>query len=237
MGNPICWLETEISKVSPDLNQQAANKALSLQIGPFIHEKLTAAGEMIVSTTVDRYINDDDVIVTYGKSQVIEKTMIEANRPGKQFRVIIVDDHLLYKGKHMLQALVDVGIECTYVNLYTLDEIIKEATIVLFGAHALYAAENQKEIIVCCECIKFTDKIFLDAVVCNEIGDADLLNPISVQKRDPGPLQGWRENENTHAANFRYEITPAHCIKTVVCEHGSLNPGSVQFLTRISAEK
>ncbi|KAL7274548.1 hypothetical protein RUND412_002546 [Rhizina undulata] len=253
MGNTIRWLKTEISKVSPDLTQEAAKKALSLQIGAFIHEKLTAADEMIVRTTVDRYINDDDVIVTYGKSQVIEKTLIEAYRRGKQFRVIIVDDRPLYEGKHMLQALVDVGIECTYINLYTLDDIIEEATIVLLGAHgvlsngslysrsgtaitAMCAAENQKEVIVCCESIKFTDKIFLDAVVCNEIGDADLLTPISVQKRDPGPLQGWREKENTHAANFRYDITPAHCIKTVVCEHGSLNPASVQFLTRISAE-
>ncbi|KAL7271169.1 hypothetical protein RUND412_006096 [Rhizina undulata] len=119
MGNTIRWLKTEISKVFPDLAQEAAKKALSFQIGAFIHEKLTAADEMILRTTVDRYINDDNVIVTYGKSQVIKKTLIEAYRRDKQFLDGLPVDKVLILTNIVKTVLSNSGASTTYTKIRT----------------------------------------------------------------------------------------------------------------------
>lgn len=83
MGNSIRWLKTEISKISPDLTEEAAKKLLVDQIESFIHEKITAADQVIVNTACSKHIKDGDVILTYSKSSVVEKILLEAHKRGK----------------------------------------------------------------------------------------------------------------------------------------------------------
>ena len=187
MGNTIRWLKTEISKISPDLTDEVAKRQLVSQIDNFIHERLTAADEMIINTACTNYIEDDDVIVTFAKSQVVERTLLEAKRRGKNFRVIVVDGRPLEEGRNLLRALCEEGIEASYIHLYALDYMMQDATKVLLGAHAMMAdgalysragtavvaaaAESMGvPVLVLCETIKFSDKINIDGIVGNELG-------------------------------------------------------------------
>lgn len=194
MGNTIRWLKTEICKISPDLTDEVAKRQLVCQIDNFIHERLTAADEMIINTACTNYIEDGDVIVTFAKSQVVEKTLLEAKRRGKNFRVIVVDGRPLEEGRNLLRALCEEGIECSYIHLYALDYMIQDATKVLLGAHAMMAdgalysragtavvaaaAESTGvPVLVLCETIKFSDKINIDGIVGNELGRVLFLSP------------------------------------------------------------
>lgn len=158
------------------------------KIDNFIREKITLADDMIVNTTVARYLKTGDVVLTYGKSQVVERALLEAHRRGKRFRVIIVDNRPLLEGKNLLRGLCQAGISCEYIHLYALDYSIAEATRVLLGAHAvmadgalysrsgtaavaLAARDRGIPVVVCCESIKFSDKINMDGIVFNELGE------------------------------------------------------------------
>lgn len=187
MGNTIRWLKQEISTLPPDQTQEASKKHLVERIENFIREKLTVADDMIVKTTVDKYIRTGDTILTYGKSQVVERALLEAHRQGRIFSVIVVDNRPLLEGKNLLQGIAEAGIRCEYVHLYGLEHSIPSATRVLLGAHAIMAdgalysrsgtaivATTAREfgipVVVCCESIKFSDKINLDGIVSNELG-------------------------------------------------------------------
>jgi translation initiation factor eIF-2B subunit delta len=187
MGNTIRWLKTEISKISPDLTEEVAKNQLVDKIESFIHERFLAADDMIVNTACKSYIADNDVILTFSKSQVVEKTLLEAKKRGTKFRVIVVDSRPLEEGRNLLKALCEAEIECSYIHLYALGYAMEEATKVFLGAHAVMAngalysrsgtavtAMAAKEVgvpvLVLCETIKFSDKINIDGIVNNELG-------------------------------------------------------------------
>lgn len=188
MGNTIRWLKTEISNIPPDTTDELAKRDLVEKIESFIHEKITAADEMIINFTCQRYIEDDDVIITFSKSQVVEKTFLEAKRRGKRFSVVIIDSRPLEEGRNLLASLVDAGIDCKYFHLHALDYAMFDATKVFLGAHsimangALYsragtavvaaaAKHSGLPVLVLCETIKFSDKIIIDGLVNNELGE------------------------------------------------------------------
>lgn len=190
MGNSIRWLKTEISNISPDTTDEVAKKELVEKIENFIHEKITAADDAIVNNTCLRYIADGDVILTFSKSGVVEKTLLEAKRRGKQFRVVVVDNRPLEEGRNLLKSLCEAGIECSYVHLYALDYAMTmaEASKVFVGAHsvnadgALYSRAGTAvlamaaqaagiPVLVLCESLKFSDKINIDGIANNELGE------------------------------------------------------------------
>lgn len=87
----------------------------------------------------------------------------------------------------MLQRLVQIGIQCTYVQLNALSYAMSLATKVLLGAHALLtngyvmarvgtaqvalvAQAHNKPVLVCCETYKFSEKVQTDSFVYNELG-------------------------------------------------------------------
>lgn len=252
MGNTIRWLKQEISTLPPDQTEEASKRHLVDRIDNFIREKITVADDMIVKTTVDKYIRNGDTILTYGKSQVVERALLESRRRGKVFSVIVVDNRPLLEGKNLLLGLAEAGIRCEYVHLYGLEHSIHSATRVIIGAHAIMAngalysrsgtaivATTAREVgipvIVCCESIKFSDKINLDGIISNELGDPELLvNMSDTKAREVGPLQGWKDVNNMRIDSFRYDVTPSECIKTVVCEHGCVAPKGVASVLRSS---
>lgn len=187
MGNTIRWLKTEISNIPPDTTDELAKRDLVEKIENFIHEKITVADEMIINFSCQRYIADNDIIVTFSKSQVVEKTLLEAKLRGKRFRVVVVDNRPLEEGRNLLKSLCEAGIECSYVHLYALDYVMADATKVFVGAHAvmangaLYSRAGTAvlamaaqavgvPVLVLCETIKFSDKINIDGIVNNELG-------------------------------------------------------------------
>ncbi|CCX10029.1 hypothetical protein FPQ18DRAFT_294896 [Pyronema domesticum] len=249
MGNTVRWLKTEISNLSPDLTDEIAKRDLVDKIEGFIHERLLAANDVIINTVCDRYIQDEDVIVTFSKSQVVEKALLEAKERGKNFRVVVVDSRPLEEGRNLLESLCEAGIECSYSSLYALDDLMADATKVFVGAHAMMANGSLYSragssvvsmaasaagipVLVLCETIKFSDKINIDGIVNNELGTTDsLVNSINGVA---GSLKSWEGVQNNTLACFMYDVTPSSCIAAVICEHGCVTPEGVSTVLRIS---
>lgn len=252
MRNAIRWLKLEISTISIDLPEDQAKTLLLEKIDNYLREKITVADTAIADTAADK-IEDGDVIAVYAKSAVVQLVLAEAYRRGTRFRVIVIDSRPLFEGVKMAKALAEIGIECTYTLIHALSYVVRTATKVFLGAHsmlsngrlysrvgtaalAMYAKEFEVPVIVCCESIKFTDRVGLDSIVNNELAEADLLINTSVNPELPivGKLKDWKEVRGLKLLNVLYDVTPAENITLVITEYGSLPPSSVPVVHRIS---
>ena len=246
MGNAISWFKREISKVSIDLSDGEAKKKLCEAIDVYIRERVTFADQAIAASTVEK-IREGDVILTYTKSSIVQRSLLQAHEEGKNFRVIVVDSRPLHEGKNLAETLAIAGIEVKYCLINGLSHNIRDATKVLLGAHAmmsngrllsrvgtaLVAMEAQEAavpVLVLCETVKFTERVALDSIVLNEIAPADeLIIP-------GGALEGWRDVKNLQLCNPMYDVTPAEYIQMIVTESGSVPPTSVPVLHRLVNE-
>ena len=247
MGNAIRWLKLEISKVDPDTPEAKAKAELCEGIDNFIRERITVADQVIATSAAEK-IQDGDVVLTFAKSSIVQQTLVEAHKRGTKFRVIVIDSRPLFEGKNLARALADLGLEVQYSLTHAISHAIKDATKVFLGAHAMMsngrlysrvgtaivammASEIEVPVIVCCESIKFTDKVALDSIVTNEVAPPDELIPSTMP---PSPIAKWRDAANLQLLNIMYDVTPSECIKMVITEYGSLPPSSVPVVHRIS---
>ncbi|KAF8423356.1 initiation factor 2 subunit family-domain-containing protein [Tirmania nivea] len=255
MRNAIRWLKLEISTISIDIPEHTAKELLLEKIDNYIREKITIADQAIVATAVEKIV-DGDVIVTFAKSNIVQMVLAEAHRKKIKFRVVVVDSRPLMEGAQMCQALSEFGIDCTYTLIHALSYAIRDATKVYLGAHAMlsnghlysrvgtaalamYAKEFEIPVIVCCESIKFTDKVGLDSIVTNELALPDDLTNLSITRYQPivGKLSKWRDIPNLNILNIMYDVTPAENITLVITEYGSLPPSSVPVVHRLSTNQ
>ncbi|KAI4247176.1 MAG: hypothetical protein L6R40_001519 [Gallowayella cf. fulva] len=251
MGNAIRWLKMAISTVDPDTPEHQAKLELCSAIDNFIRERITVAGQAIASSASAR-IQDGDVILTFAKSSTVERTLAEAYRQGKKFRVIVVDSCPLYEGRNLACALFNIGLEVQYAASRSLSHVIRDATKVFLGAHAMMSngrlysrigtalvAMMAKDIgipvIVLCESVKLTDKVALDSIASNEVAPPHELGFLerSIQKEEESP-EDWRDGPNLLGLNLMYDLTPAEYIHIVITEYGSLPPSSVPVVHRLS---
>ena len=253
-GNAIRWLKVIISAVDVSTPEQQAKSELCSAIDSFINERITVADQVISTSGAER-IKNGDVILTYAKSSVVEKTLMEAFNQGKQFKVIVIDSRPLFEGRNLARALADLGIEVQYSLTHGLSHVIGSATKVFLGAHAMMsngylysrigtalvamAAKGAKvPVIVCCESVKLTERVALDSFVHNEIAPEDelLIPRISnvVEGESAPSLEKWREVPNLQLLNLMYDLTPAEYIDMVITEYGNLPPSSVMAVQRLS---
>ncbi|KAE8322139.1 hypothetical protein BDV39DRAFT_210073 [Aspergillus sergii] len=205
-GNAIRALKLAISSIDPSVPEASAKATLSDFIDNFIREKITVADQVIATSAAEK-IQDGDVIVTFAGSSIVKQTLLTAYKQGKKFRVSIIDSRPLFEGKNLARTLANAGLEVQYSLVNGISHAIKDATKVFLGAHAmtsngrLYSrvgtalvAMSAKEraggvevpVIVCCETVKFTDRVALDSIVVNEIADADELVPSRPLKQVTG---------------------------------------------------
>jgi len=247
MGNAIRWLKVEINDVDPDTDETEAKEELCDSIDNFIREKITAADQLIATSAAEK-IQDGDVVLTFAKSSIVQKSLVEAFRNGKQFRVIVVDSRPLFEGKNLARALAGLGLDVQYSLTHAIAHTIKHASKVFLGAHAMMsngrlysrvgtaivammAKEADVPVIVCCEGVKFTDKVALDSIVVNEVAPPDEL---VTQGEHKTALSAWHDSPNLQLLNLMYDVTPAEYISMVVTEYGSLPPSSVPVVHRLS---
>lgn len=114
------------------------------------------ADQLIVQNGLQK-IQDGDVILTYGKSSVVESLLLETKKKGIDFKVIVVDSRPLFEGemwfgaccwyalysrvsligKHLLRRLAAANIKCSYHLLSSVYVALRDVTKVIMGAHAL----------------------------------------------------------------------------------------------------
>lgn len=161
----------------------------------------------------------------------MKQTLITAHKQGKKFRVSIIDSRPLFEGKNLARALSNAGLEVQYSLIHGISHAVKDATKVFLGAHAmtgngrLYSrvgtalvAMSAKErsggaeipVIVCCETVKFTDRVALDSIVVNEIADADeLVTKQPLQQLTGLPDPNSTSNEKTSKKGGNQNISNA----------------------------
>ncbi|PGH34940.1 translation initiation factor eIF-2B subunit delta [[Emmonsia] crescens] len=194
-GNAIRAIKLAISAVDPSCPESEAKESLCDFIDGFIREKITVADQVIANSAAQK-VNDGDVILCYGGSNIVQQTLLTAHGQGKKFRVSIIDSRPLFEGKKLARTLANAGLQVQYSLVHAISHAVKEATKVFLGAHSMTSngrlfsrvgtalvAMSAKEragginipVIVCCETVKFTDKVALDSIVLNELADADEL--------------------------------------------------------------
>lgn len=188
-------MKLSIASIDPSVPEADAKTSLCDFIDNFIREKITVADQVIAGSAAQK-VQNGDVIVTFAGSSIVKQTLLDAHQQGKTFRVSIIDSRPLFEGKNLARALATAGLDVQYSLINGISHAIKDATKVFLGAHAmtsngrLYSrvgtalvAMSAKEraggvevpVIVCCETVKFTDRVALDSIVVNEIADADEL--------------------------------------------------------------
>ena len=247
MGNAIRWLKVQISAVDVSTPESRAKSDLCSAIDNFIQEKITLADKVIARKANER-IKDGDTILTFAKSNIVQQTLVEAFQQGKKFRVVVVDSRPLFEGKNLASALAELGLNVQYTLIHGLSHVIKDATKLLLGAHAMMstgrlysrigtalvamtAKEADLPVIVCCESVKFSDRSDLDSFAHNEIAPPEEL---IVQGKTSSPLCQWEEVPNLQLLNLMYDLTPAEYISMIITEYGPIPPSSVPVIQRLS---
>ncbi|KAF4449794.1 translation initiation factor eif-2b subunit delta [Fusarium austroafricanum] len=186
MGNAIRWLKLQISKVDVDLHDNDVKKLLNESIDNYIRERITLADYVIVETAANM-IADDDVVLTYAHHHLVERTLLEARKEKKNFRVILVDDPYERVGIDLAKKLSVAGIQVAYASdLGALRTHLSEATQVLLAAEAIFsngamyaragscdiataATDLGVRVVALCETINFTERVSIDSLTYNEI--------------------------------------------------------------------
>jgi len=250
MGNAINYLKLAIAQVQTakqTLNLEQAKTMVIEKIDSFIQDRIVVADEMIVKYGVSK-INDGDVIMTHGRSHVVELLFKKAHEEGKKFKVIVVDSRPKDEAITLLKRLVKVGVRCTYVIINAISYIMKEVTKVFVGASTMMANGNLISrcgtasvammaknygvpFIVCCETYKFTERSQLESISSNELGDP---NDLRVKDSDTVKdlLKDWKEIPSLRLLNLVYDLTPSEFITMVITEVGMVPPSSVPVILR-----
>ena len=191
MGNAIRWLKKLIVEVDPSTAEQEAKDDLCEKIDIFIRERITVTDQAIAASA-SLQIKHGSVVLTYAKSSVVEKTILEAHASGTKFRVVVIDSRPLFEGKCLATGLMSAGLEVEYLPYSAISHAVNQATLVLLGAHsmlsngrlqsrigtasvAMQAAKSDIPVIVCCESVKFSGKVALDSIVLNEVAPSEEL--------------------------------------------------------------
>ncbi|QPG76595.1 hypothetical protein FOA43_003987 [Brettanomyces nanus] len=193
MGNAIRWLKQRISLVSIDLNDEAGKRMLVDEIDEFIKEKILYS-DRVIEEYASKHIENNSKILTYAHSHVLaELFKYCALEQDKHFEIYIVDSKPLFEGKKLAKKLAPIeNIKCHYNLINSLSSVLEKSNIdfCFLGAHSMLsngrlysrvgtalvamAAKNKNiPVLVCCESIKFSDKVQLDSVTLNELGDSD----------------------------------------------------------------
>lgn len=192
MGNAIRWLKQRISLVPIDTTDEDAKQMLVAEIDEFIQEKIQYSDRVIVQYA-SRHIQNGSKILTYAHSQVLAELFIYcAVEKDKHFEIYIIDSRPIFEGKRLACKLASLeNIKCHYNTINSLSSVLETHIDFCFlGAHSMLsngrlysrvgtalvamAAKNKNiPVLVCCESIKFSDKVQLDSVTLNELGDSD----------------------------------------------------------------
>ncbi|KFK33240.1 hypothetical protein AALP_AA6G348400 [Arabis alpina] len=247
MGNAIRFVKNRIAKLPITLAESEAKAVLQSDIERFINEKIIVADNLIVKHAVSK-IRDGDVLLTYGSPTAVEMVLLHAHELRKKFRVLVVDSRPKLEGQLLLRRLIKRGINCTYTHINALSYIMHEVTKVFLGASsvlsngtvysrvgtacvAMVASAFRVPVLVCCEAYKFHERVQLDSICSNELGDPNAISKVH-GREDINYLDGLTNNANLQFLNLMYDATPSDYISMIITDYGMVPPTSVPVIVR-----
>ena len=248
MGNAVNFLKIAIANLSRDETLESAKQIICEQIDAYIQERINFADKIITKHGLSK-IADGDVILVYGRSEVIQILMLAAAEAGKNFRIIVADSRPFLEGRQMLKAFVKRGIPCTYILLNSLSYVMmREVTKVFLGVAAvmsdgsvlsrvgtgtvaLIAKSNNIPVLFCCETYKISNRVQLESFTGNELGDP--LDVARLGHNDSSEkLDQLEQHKRLKLLNLIYDLTPHEFVSGFITELGILPPTSVAVLLR-----
>ncbi|KAL5183635.1 Translation initiation factor eIF-2B subunit delta [Glycine soja] len=247
MGNAIRFVKSRIVNLTLNHSEFEAKTTLCSDIDRFINEKIILADKVIVRHAFTK-VKDGDVLLTYGLSCVVEMILLYAYEQGKKFRVVVVDSRPRLEGQALLRRLVAKGLSCTYTHINAVSYIMHEVTRVLLGASAvlsngtvysrvgtscvaMVAHAFHVPVLICCEAYKFHERVQLDSICSNELGDPDAIARVP-GRMDVSYLSNWASEDNLRLLNLMYDATPSDYVSVIVTDYGMLPPTSVPVIVR-----
>uniref|UniRef100_A0A1B6KSP6 Translation initiation factor eIF2B subunit delta n=2 Tax=Graphocephala atropunctata TaxID=36148 RepID=A0A1B6KSP6_9HEMI len=237
MTNALRHVKRTLTQLPNNISDVEAQRKICDVVDTYIQEQIDKAGEAICNAVHEK-IENGDVILTYGCSSLVYKILVGSHQSGTKFRVVVVDGLPWREGREMLRRLVDKGLSCSYVLITAASFIMRKASKVLLGAHALLAngyvmsraGSSQVAllarcynipVLVCCETHKFCERVQTDAFPYNELGEVCC---DSVKDKERGRLT---------PISLAYDITPPELVSAVVTELAVLPCTSVPVVLRI----
>ncbi|KPP73807.1 hypothetical protein Z043_107086 [Scleropages formosus] len=246
MGNAIKFIKKEISNIPSQCKEEEAKSRLQASIDNYIEVKINLAAEAITKFAIEK-ISNDDVILVYGCSSLVNHILCDAFKKERKFRVVVVDSRPRLEGREALRRLVKMGIHCTYVLISAVSYILPEVSKVFLGAHALLAngyvmsrvgtsqialvaKAYNVPVLVCCETYKFCERVQTDSFVSNELDDPDEL---TVTRNGRTQLKHWQSFHMLGLLNLVYDVTPPDFVDLVITELGMIPCTSVPVVLRV----
>jgi translation initiation factor eIF-2B subunit delta len=255
MGNALKHFKTnELAKLDPSKSQTDTKQHLIDVIDKWIKEKIEYTMKSIVEKGIQK-IQNGDVVLTYGRSEVVEEIFLAAHKQGKQFSVVVVNSRPKNEGRELLQKLSSAGVKCSFCLINSVPYMLKEVKSVMLGAQGmlsngsvlsrigtamicLAARSYNKPILICCETYKFSEHSRLDSITRNEISDPDELaipareglrqNLIKLGLEIEKSKEQYRES----ILNLTYDVTPGEWVDVLITEVGLLPCTSVPVIIR-----
>ena len=225
-------LKYNINDFQKDVKTIKIKNYLIEQINIFIKNKIQTKS-IISDKSANHLIQNNDVILIYGKSKIFRNILLSAHKNNIKFKIIFVDNR---RENHMIQEIeffAKLGISVEYTYLNGVVGLIKNVTKVFIKAKSMLsngylqgqvgtsllcciANYFNKHVIAFCQTYKFWDKIMLNSIEKNNF------NNIIEEYKD----------DKLQRLELNYDITPAIYINMVVCEFGSIPSTSVPVLIR-----
>ncbi|GMF34830.1 unnamed protein product [Phytophthora fragariaefolia] len=272
MGNAIRRLRRVIGSTPPELSEEEAKRRIREEMDDYVQSRILLASRAVVKNAQSK-ISAGDVILTYARANVVEELLLETAKTSPEIaatlRVIVVDSRPHYEGRKLVSVLASAGLQCSYLQINALSYIMREVTKVFLGAAAfmsngvavarvgtalvaMTAHEANVPVLFCCETYKFSDRVQLDAITHNELGDPDELvssycTDKSRSRRRTGSgisgsasngsstghiLSDWRDLADLKLLNLVYDVTPIDYVSMVVTELGMIPPTSIPAVLR-----
>ena len=225
-------LKISINKFPINVKTIIIKNFLIEQINNFIKNKIETK-TIISDKSANHLIQDNDIILIYGKSKIFRNIIMSAHKNNIKFKIIFVDNR---RENHMINEIeffAKLGISVEYTYLNGVVGLIKNVTKVFIKAKSMLsngylqgqvgtsllcciANYFNKHVIAFCQTYKFWDKIMLNSIEKNNF------NNIIEEYKD----------DKLQRLELNYDITPAIYINMVVCEFGSIPSTSVPVLIR-----
>ncbi|OWZ09806.1 Translation initiation factor eIF-2B subunit delta [Phytophthora megakarya] len=268
MGNAIRRLRRVIGSTPPELSEEEAKRRIRDEMDDYVQSRILLASRAVVKNAQSK-ISAGDVILTYARANVVEELLLETAKISPEIastlRIIVVDSRPHYEGRKLVSALASAGLQCSYLQINALSYIMREVTKVFLGAAAfmsngvavarvgtalvaMTAHEANVPVLFCCETYKFSDRVQLDAITHNELGDPDELvssyctdkpsrrrsahGNASSGSSSSHILSDWRDLADLKLLNLVYDVTPIDYVSMVVTELGMIPPTSIPAVLR-----
>ena len=251
METAVEFLKFKITQIPLNVDEKLIKEWLKKQISSFIRDKILTPVSLIAEKGSE-IITNGDVILIYGRSTSVLETLLKAKKDGKQFRVVVADSRPFFEAREVLNTLSKAEIHCTYVLINSISYHMLGVTRVFIGASGLtsngfllnragtalvccIAHAFKKPVLVCCETYKFSEKVQIDSICYNEVGDPnDLVNTQMFEgdTRLGTCLEDWKTRKNLLLLNLRYDLTPAEYIDMLITEVGCIPVTSVPVVIR-----